>query len=359
MKRLVFTLALLFLLQATTHGQKYHAGTATRIFHASAGRELRGAPDDRLRCIIWYPAAAELPETPKFAGPPDAPFFRLGTAATDAPLAAGKEKFPLVLLSHGSGGSSEMLAWMGISLARAGFIAVAVDHPGNNSHQPYTAQGFVLWWERAADLSEVLDAILKDAVFGPRIDRNRIGAAGHSIGGYTVMELAGARTDFSVIEKECHQHPDSDMCRTPEMHGADANAMAAEVKQKNAGSLARSGASYRDPRVKAVFAMAPAQGLTLTTSSLSSIDIPVELVVGDHDTMTPVARNAGYVHDHVPGSKLMVLRNVGHYTFIGTCIPEGAKTLGPVCADSPGIQRDAIHARVAEEAVHFFTASLQ
>ena len=103
----------------------------------------------------------------------------------------------------------------------------------------------------------------------------------------------------------------------------DANAMVAAVKKSSPASLARSGASYRDPRVRAVFAIAPAEGRTLTQQSLSRIAIPVDLVVGDLDTMTPAARNAGYVHDHVPGSQLSVLPGVGHYTFIATCLPGG------------------------------------
>jgi predicted dienelactone hydrolase len=56
--------------------------------------------------------------------------------------------------------------------------------------EPYTVQGFTLWWERAKDLSTVLDDVLADPDFGPHIDRRRIGAAGFSLGGYTVIEFA-------------------------------------------------------------------------------------------------------------------------------------------------------------------------
>jgi len=104
-----------------------------------------------------------------------------------------------VLLSHGTGGSAVQMAWLGMELARHGYIAVAVNHPGNNATEPYTAEGFALWWERATDLSEVLDGMLADATFGARIDARRVGAAGFSMGGYTVLELAGARNESAGV----------------------------------------------------------------------------------------------------------------------------------------------------------------
>ena len=57
-------------------------------------------------------------------------------------------------------------------------------------------QGFTLGWERAVDLSKVLDGMLADPEFGPRIDPHRVGAAGFSYGGYTVLELAGGIGDL-------------------------------------------------------------------------------------------------------------------------------------------------------------------
>jgi len=36
---------------------------------------------------------------------------------------------------------------------------------------------------------------MKDSTFGTRIDGSRIGAAGFSLGGYTMIEIAGGITD--------------------------------------------------------------------------------------------------------------------------------------------------------------------
>jgi predicted dienelactone hydrolase len=61
----------------------------------------------------------------------------------------------------------------------------------------------MLWWERAADLSLLVDRMLADSAFGRSIDRNRIVAAGSSLGGYTVLSLAGGRTDQRLFERFC------------------------------------------------------------------------------------------------------------------------------------------------------------
>src|SRR5690606_31473493 len=129
-------------------------------------------------------------------------------------LLAHKRYFPLVVLSHGDGSSSMLLAWLGEALARKGFIVAAVNHPGNNSLEPVTLEGFALRWKRAADLSGVVDGRLAVPRFGDLIDAARIGAAGLSMGGYTVIELAGGRTDLQAFGQYCANSP-PEACAPP------------------------------------------------------------------------------------------------------------------------------------------------
>jgi predicted dienelactone hydrolase len=193
-------------------------GVAKRVFHpTNLVRNWRGDAEKDLRCTVWYPAVESAVEVKQEVGPPGGALFEAGMAAPDAGLEKSGKKLPLILLSHGSGGSAVQMAWLGTALAQAGFIAVAVDHPGNNANATLTAEGFALWWERATDLSQVLDGMLADPEFGGRIDPDKIGAAGFSLGGYTVLELAGARTDISVVYKQCREQPDTPECVSPEM----------------------------------------------------------------------------------------------------------------------------------------------
>lgn len=315
--------------------------------------------------MIWYPALDTATEIPQAIGTPENPLFQAGSAAPNAEMVPALHKMPLILLSHGTGGAAAQMAWLGTALAREGFIAAAVDHPGNNATEPYTAEGFTLWWERATDLSEVLDGLLKDPEFGPRVEEKSIGAAGFSLGGYTVMELAGAETDVGVLFDQCHAHPNTSACHVPEMDQIQPPIKSSEdllerVRKTSGESLARSGESYRDPRVKAVFAVAPALAAVLTPDSLHAIRIPVEIVVGDADPIAPAKENADSIRASVRGARENVLPGgVGHYTFLDTCTAAGKQSLPVFCGDAPTVNRDEVHKLAAGAAVQFFEKALK
>ncbi len=154
---------------------------------------------------IWYPAVDTADEVEMFIGPPETPLFRAGLAASEAQLAAEPAAFPLILLSHGTGGTALQLGWLASFLAAQGYVVAGVNHHGNTAIEPYTVQGFVRFWERALDLTAVLDQLLQDPFFASRIDPERIGAAGFSLGGYTVLALAGGRIDFGLF-KSAYEH---------------------------------------------------------------------------------------------------------------------------------------------------------
>lgn len=331
------------------------AGMVTRDFTPTARRNWRGAKDHVLHVTIWYPASDTAVETPQLIGPPDKPLFNAGSASPHAAFAPALDAFPVVLLSHGTGGSAAQLGWLGTALARAGFIAAAVDHPGNNAVTGYTQEGFLLWWERATDLSEVLDGLIADPEIGAHIDKERVGAAGFSLGGYTVLELAGARTDISGLYDRCKSKPDDALCRVPEMKDMPpASQMLENIRKTSGESLARSADSFRDPRVHAVFAIAPALGFTQTPESLHSIRMPVEIVVGSADPMAPAATNANLIKANVRGARETILPNVAHYTFLDTCTDAGKQAFSAFCTDPAGVDRDAVHAQVAAMAAQFF-----
>jgi predicted dienelactone hydrolase len=335
-------------------------GVVTREFTPKQMRNWRGAEGKTLHCVIWYPAVDTAIETRQLIGPPDAPLFEAGSATPHAPFAPALGKWSLILLSHGTGGNAMQMAWLGTALARAGFIAVAVDHPGNNSatDAPLTPEGMALWWERATDLSNVLDGMLADEEFGAKIDPRLVAAAGFSLGGYTALELAGARTDISALFDLCRKNDDNAVCNVPETRGMGTpDEILQKVRKTSGESLARSGESFRDPRIQAVFAIAPALGFTQTPESLHSIRIPVEVVVGADDPIAPPEQNASYVRSNIRGARETILPNVTHYTFLDTCTAEGVKKLPLYCGDSA--RRDAVHAQVAGMAVQFFYRALK
>ena len=129
----------------------FRVGIAFRSFTPNEPYNWRGAKTHALPTTIWYPAAASAAEQPLQI--PGLTFFVLGNVAQNATISSAPAKFPLILLSHGTGGTALSLAWFASALAARGFIVAGVNHPGNNAADPYTVEGFSTWWERARDLT--------------------------------------------------------------------------------------------------------------------------------------------------------------------------------------------------------------
>jgi predicted dienelactone hydrolase len=346
---------------ALTSSSDFKVGMSFRTFTPDKPYNWRGAKTHALVTTVWYPAAASAIEHP-IEIPGMSELFVIGSAVPDANLDSAPAKFPLVVLSHGTGGSALQMAWLAAALAAKGYIAVAVNHPGNNAAEAYTAEGFSIWWERARDLSVVIDSMLADPVFGRHIDSSRIGAAGFSLGGYTMIEIAGGTTDESAFRQFCAAHRADLVCQSPpefptlvedfdKLSGTDAEFQRA---------LAHSSDSYRDTRVRAVFAIAPPLAPAFRPASLAAIAIPVSIVAGEADAIVPIAYGAKYFAANIPGAKLTIFPgNVGHYVFLDSCTAAGRKTLPLLCTDGGGVDRDAIHASTAGLAREFFRETLK
>src|ERR1700755_425516 len=125
---------------------------AERLEHG-VGFQWASAPDGEetpLRLAIWYPSDAPVAVTQ--LGP-----YRLNVALDGAP--SGRA-LPLIVLSHGTGGSLFNSANLAISLAEAGFVVVAVLHTGDNYQDrsvSFSRRNFV---DRPRHITRVIDFML-------------------------------------------------------------------------------------------------------------------------------------------------------------------------------------------------------
>ena len=345
----------------TLDGAPFKVGVASRHLLPTEPYDWRGAGMHALLEVIWFPAESGADPKPQRIPPVGPAIFEAAPAAPEAKIAASPAKLPLILLSHGTGGTAQTLAWFATALAAHGYIVVGVNHPGNNAMEPYTVQGFTLWWERAKDLSTVLDDILADPDFGPHVDRRRIGGAGFSLGGYTMIELAGGKTSREHYANACRASPDQVSCKPPPEFPdliAKSNALAA-TDPAYAKALREDGASYRDSRIRAVFTMAPALGPAFAPASLKTIAIPVAIVAGAQDSIVPVDANAKYDAAQIPHAALTIFPGeVDHYVFVDECTEVGRSSLPLLCVDRPAVDRAAIHDEAIDLAAKFFASQL-
>jgi predicted dienelactone hydrolase len=115
----------------------------------------------------------------------------------------GTKPVPLVVFSHGIGGSRRGYSYLGEYFAANGIASLHLQHVGSDRSlwtgsllsllgrlQDAAQEREAL--ERVRDLSFALDKVLAHEEYGKRIDRGRIAAAGHSYGANTAMLAAGA-----------------------------------------------------------------------------------------------------------------------------------------------------------------------
>lgn len=125
-----------------------------------------------------------------------------GAASVGIPL----KKSPLVLFSHGLGGTRMGYSHLGRHFAQHGFIAVHVQHAGSDravwQGGPLTLLGNVRdaasetnALARVQDMSFALTTLLADPTLGTLIDPQAIAVAGHSYGANTAMLIAGAAVE--------------------------------------------------------------------------------------------------------------------------------------------------------------------
>jgi dienelactone hydrolase len=114
-------------------------------------------------------------------------------------------KVPLVVFSHGIGGSRQGYSWLGRHLASHGIASLHLQHVGSDRQlwrgnvfnivgrlQGAAQEGEAI--ARAQDLRFALDTLLTGEL-APRIDPSRIVAAGHSYGANTALLSSGARVE--------------------------------------------------------------------------------------------------------------------------------------------------------------------
>jgi predicted dienelactone hydrolase len=119
---------------------------------------------------------------------------------------------PLVVFSHGFHGNRNQSTFLTAALARAGYLVIAPNHAdamaegrGTSGRPELPFQRPDEWndttfQDRARDIRSLLAALHSSDRFSSRVDWSRVGLAGHSLGGYTVLGLAGAWPSWQMAE---------------------------------------------------------------------------------------------------------------------------------------------------------------
>ncbi|PRA79326.1 lipoprotein signal peptide [Ochrobactrum sp. MYb29] len=299
-----------------------------------------------LHVAIWYPTEEQ------------ASTVTVGENRVFYGISAVKEAIPdtgahaLVVLSHGYGGSWRNLNWLANELTQQGYIVAAPDHPGTTTFNKDADQAAKLW-ERPHDLSRVIDALTADPELAGRVDAQRIAVIGHSLGGWTVTALAGARFDTARFKKDCRIHTSPRACSLSAELGLGNRELEKEMS---------------DPRIGAFVALDLGLARGLLPESLAGIHIPSLIISAGTDIGDMPARlESGYLAEHLPksSSTYVEIPDAMHFSFMQLCKP-GASALieedtpgdGIVCKDGGTRGREEIHREITFLVIGFLSKAL-
>lgn len=264
--------------------------------------------------------------------------------AEDAPISG--RALPLVVMSHGTGGSFAGHYDTAMALARAGYVVAALTHTGDNYRDQSGATNLP---NRPRQLKLLIDYMLAAWPQHAAIDPQRIGAFGFSAGGFTVLTLAGGEPDLTAIRPHCQAHPAYFDCSLIARFPAAA------------GMLEHAHPSWtHDARLKAVVVAAPALGFSFGKAGLAGVRPPMQLWAAEFDHILPVADYAAQVKADLPTAPdYHLVRNADHFDFLAPCSEAMAQRVPDICASRPGFDRGAFHREFDRAVVAFFDAELK
>jgi len=260
--------------------------------------------------------------------------------AWEAPPEPGRHA--LIVISHGHLGSMLGHHDLATALARAGYVVASLTHAGDSSQDRSRIGTQDLFVGRPRQVSALIDAVLSDSGMSPYIDASRIGACGFSMGGYTVLALAGAQPNFALIDDYCLRPHFLDLC---------------DIKQAIRSYRAPQ-TELADRRVKAVVAMAPFDAF-FGRAELAAISCPVLLYSAEKDQKIHPGEYIQHLQDSLPaGSAYKTIKGAGHFVFLAVCSPEQALQWPDLCQDPAGVDRGKVHEEIYRDIIGFFDGKL-
>jgi len=260
---------------------------------------------------VWYPATL-LPEEEALVtyeevlgvandpNRPLIPFTFQGRAQRDAAPLQGEEAYPLIIVSHGYVGSRLLFTYLTENLASKGYVVVALDHTESTFRDAGPFQSTLL--NRSKDvlfvLNEVADLTKSNTHFLAGLaDTDNTGLIGYSMGGYGVLNVAGAGYSDAAIQF---------------FTGMTGGSKALEERGNNSAAYKAS----LDSRIKAVVAFAPwgKREQVWDAEGLSGVSVPTFLVAGSQDDISGYEKGIKAIYEGLVNSDsyLLTYANARH-----------------------------------------------
>jgi predicted dienelactone hydrolase len=199
---------------------------------------------------------------------------------------------PVVLISHGFGSVRQNFISLAEHLASYGFIVGIPEHIGSNlAYRQELLEGNlssalspIEYLDRPRDMSFIIDQLEKLVAENPEwskiLNLEQIGVIGDSLGGTTVLSLAGAPLNINRLRQECQRE--------------NVIVNTALILQCQANNLPPVEYNLKDSRIKAIISAHPLSSAIFGPESMAKIDIPILITAGSNDIVTPVVTEQIY-----------------------------------------------------------------
>ena len=238
-------------------------------------------------------------------------------------------QFPLVLISHGSGGSHLLYRSIALHLAAHGYVVAMLEHPGNNRLDNQLMGKPENLQYRPLHLQLAADTLFADSQLASSLQTDRFAVIGHSMGGYSALALAGGQPWYPPERFK----PEADPALPP----------------------AQPVSVTHDARLQALVLLAPATVWFMPEGALSKVDLAILMLSAEHDPYTPAWHNEIVLQGVAQPTRVQarVVSNAGHFSFLSP-FPAKIKSGGALpTQDPPGFDREAFHEQLKQEVLVF------
>ena len=331
-----------------------HAGAQIQAPSAGISKLLVAYHDVGMEVVVWYPTQA-----------PSRRINAVSVAFDAAPNGPTiQTEHPLVLLSHGTGGMNLGHYPLATALARAGFMVASMTHPGDNFRDRSLIADERYFHERPRQISIVLDALLKDAKWAGLIDERRIGAVGHSAGGYAVAALVGAVPDRKRLTAHCQTVDDDPACE----YADPAKGLLNQAAQSFELPVAvQKHAHLKDERIRSAVLLAPL-GAVIKADSLVETTVPVKLIGAANDQVLARQYHFDWIAEQLGQSpaqeshEVSTVPGTGHFSFLApfqaSFIEATRAQLGDIVEPPDGFDRAAFQTELSKTIVLWMQKTL-
>ena len=226
---------------------------------------------------------------------------------------------PVIVVAPGLNTNWQNFTYIAEHLASYGFGVAAVNFPGTNARRVNAVLNGLdtppkdnQWIEQPKIVTRLLDEMERksqnEESWRGKLDLQRVGIIGQSLGGYTAMAIAGAKVDWQHLQKECRK------IGSPER--IDLNPALFWQCQSAANSSPNT--DLRDRRIVAAIAINPVANPVFSQSGMSQFDSPLLIVAGDKDIFAPALDEQLVPFTWLPKNNkyLVLVKNSTHFSFI-------------------------------------------